>query len=325
MKHWLSVGIAVALACAPVRGVAAQNLLANGGFEELGDDGRPAGWSFTGWLRMPMGAARLTRPAHSGQAALALASSVSLVDSLAFSDCFKLDTRELLVTFYYHTRRTPRATVALATFHEEFRDKQWRTPPVQLEFRALESAKPWRLMSCHFPVSPAAQYGVLLFRLRGRGAAMVDDVSVLPYPNKLEAELLVPGLLERLPKQRLVRARVRNLTGLALEAIAELTATAQKAKTVTRSMPFELAPSAESVVSITYPFDAKRDHKATLTLFEADRQQVFEQIAFDAPALVQVQPSSPPSVAASFPRCAPRRVAQCATSMLWSHWPSESS
>ena len=294
MKHWLSSSVLVVIACAPASELAAQNLVANGGFEEVAEDGGPAAWSFEGAGRMAMGAGGLVPAARSGRAALALASNFELADFFGYSDPFELgDANELLVTCYYHTRSTPRVTIALATSHGPVPERLWERPPVQLEFRALPAAKPWRLMSCHFRVSPAAHYGMLLFRVGGKGVLTVDDVAVVAYPNRLEAEMLLPGLVVGLPNKRIAQARVHNVGKFQIDGIAELVATAEKGHTVTQSMPFNLAPNAETVLDIAYPFDVKQRHTATFTFFDSKRLRVFEQLVFEAPSLVEVHPIVP--------------------------------
>ena len=294
MRHWVSGSILVVAACLWASALAAQNLVVNGGFEELADDGGPAGWSFEGVGQMAPGAAGLVRAAHSGAAALGIASKFHLVDYSARSDCFELGgAHELLVSAYYHTQRTPRATMALATFREPVRGSLWQTPPVQLEYHALAAAKAWQLACSRFRLSPAARHGVLLFRIRGEGALTVDDVTVGQHPDKVEAELLVPGLIERLPSRRLLQARVRNLAMFRLQAVAELAVTPAKGKSETHSAPFELDAGAETLVDIPYSFDAKQRHEATLTFLDSARERVLDHIAFEAPALLELHATVP--------------------------------
>ncbi len=290
MKHCPLVAIFILVLSASAAWPAGGNLVTNGGFEDLSTGGKPAGWSFEGAGRMARGAGALIRKAHSGKAALGVGSSFELVDYFAHSDAFELgEARELFVTCYYQTKRAPRATVALATFRELPTEGFLGTPPIQFDSRPLPDTKQWRLGAARFRLSPAAQYGVLLFRIGGEGVLAADDVSVVPHPGTVEAELLIPGLVDALPARRLARLRVRNSGAFEVRGIAELTATPKRGKPRVHSTPFELAPSAETLLDISYSFDAEQSHQVTITLFDSARERVFSHIGFDAPALVDVQ------------------------------------
>ncbi|MGD8237669.1 MAG: hypothetical protein PVH68_03905 [Armatimonadota bacterium] len=294
MKPWTISSMLIITLCAPASELAAENLVINGGFEEVGEEGGPAGWSFEGAARMAMGAAGLVPRAHSGKTALALTSSFQLVDSFAYSNSFELgDRRELLVTFHYRTRRTPRATVALATLHEPIRESLRDRPPVQLEFQALAPAKPWQHASARFHLSPVARHAVLLFRIRGEGALMVDDVTVARYPDRLAAELLLPGIVARLPNKRLARARVRNLGQFRTRGAAELTVTPRRGAAQRHSAPFDLPPGGEALIDVPYSLDAKQAHEAALAFYDSTGQSVLERLVFEAPALLDVEPLVP--------------------------------
>ncbi|MFQ6097009.1 MAG: hypothetical protein ACE5O2_04720, partial [Armatimonadota bacterium] len=279
-------GTAAALACAAVcivaglapRAAMARNVLSNGDFEQTTPEGMPEGWTFTTWGRLgPAQGGVSKKAAHTGKQGLWLASDLGPVDFAAYSPGLDLSgCEEALVSFYYRTRGAPRPSVAFASFGPEFAERRWQAPLIQYERRNLALTKRWRLATWRIAPCPKASMFLVLFHVADSGMLFVDDARVAPRPGRLTCDVVVPGVVSRLPGTRLLRARLTNPTDEDVAGRALLTATEASGKAVYKEAPFKVRAGSTELFEIEYSVPGDQAHEVQLAFTSADRREVYD-------------------------------------------------
>jgi hypothetical protein len=238
--------------------------------------------------------ARQEKKGHNSAYCLLLASPASKVVYGAYSQPINLppDTKELLLSFYFRTKDFPQADVYVLLFGTDFAVREWNTPYMQSEDRAIPQARDWSLMAWRFPVLPGAVQALVAFRATGQGELYVDDVALRPYPQVIELQVVEPGLVARLPTQRTLELRGRVLASAGpLTASLQLFAAGQ-ARTVWRQ---QLSPQAGESLLLkgTYALDYRRAATGLLLVSGPASDQVYDVQSVRVPALLDGRITSP--------------------------------
>ncbi|MCX7597823.1 MAG: hypothetical protein N2512_03000 [Armatimonadetes bacterium] len=188
------------------------NLIYNSGMEATGAEGVPGGW-FPRLQEAPEKTVEVRQAAggHNSPRCLLLTSTANKVIFGAY--CQPVDipegTRELIVSFYSRTKATPMADVYVLIYKDAFAEREWDTPFIQAEDRAIPQSDGWSLMAWRFRLLPGAKQALVAFRATGAGSLYVDDVALRPYPQVVSCDVLFPGVVTSLPSQRGVILRLK--------------------------------------------------------------------------------------------------------------------
>jgi hypothetical protein len=284
----LAIGGYAAPAAAPVAPKGTGNLVANGSFEVPGAGGLPSSW-FPRIVQTPgnVAVANQFRGGHLSPYCLMLASKAAKVIYGAYSQPIDLPagTQELLVSFYMRTERIPQPDAYVLLFKANFAEKEWQTPYVQSEDRAIPQSPGWSLVAWRFKIVPEAKQAVLAFRGMGDGAVYIDDVALRPYPQALACDVLAPGQVTSLSGERAISVQVKP-TGA---GAGQLTAALQlfwKGKTWTAWQQKFEAKSGETVVKGKYAFAFDQTCRGLLTVTGPGADEVYDAQAVRVPAML---------------------------------------
>ncbi len=193
---------AAMLACALAPGQirvtprATGNLLANGDMEAPGAEAMPGSW-FPRLQDAPGTVVQVCQaaPGHDSPRCLALTSTANKVLYGVYSQPVDIPegTREMVVSFHCRTKGTPAADAYVLVYKTRFAEKEWDTPFIQAEDRAIPQSDGWSLMAWRFRLVPGAAQALIAFRATSQGSLYVDDVALRPYPQVATCDLLTPA------------------------------------------------------------------------------------------------------------------------------------
>ncbi len=266
------------------------NLLANGGFESPGAEGLPSSWYPDPHMAQQpekVAVATQQRGGHMSPNCLMLACKASKVVYGAYSQPVDLPagTQELIVSFYARTERIPQPNVSVLLYKTSFATKEWQTPYVQREDRAIPQSPGWSLMAWRFKIVPGCKQALLAFLGVGDGVMYVDDVSLRPYPQIADCKVLEAGQVTAMPNQRTMTLQLKP-TGT---GPATLTASLQlwtKTKTWT-AWTQKFAASGEATVKGKYAWPYDQTAQGMLTITGPTADEVYDAQPVTVPALLE--------------------------------------
>lgn len=273
-----------------------RELLANGGFELLNADGGAENWGLRDWGDSKMAAAKVVGGARSGQRCMRMVGASGPLLFGCFSHPVTLGDpapAELFLTLYYRTEGETSPDVAVTTFAEDFSLQEWKTPALTSEALGLDPSSNWRRLTWHVRLLPSARQAIVVARIHGAGALVLDDVSLKAYPTEVQCEVVAPGLVASLKGDRQCRLRLTNHASTALPVRVQLEIEAEKGPRGAGATNLTLSPGAAESVNIntSYPLDkpatlhvAVTDDKATVT---------YDQVDTRLPGLIDGQIDSP--------------------------------
>lgn len=276
----------------------ADNLLANGGFEQNDGKGGAAGWAlYPPMLESKGRGVSLVRPGYRSAQAVC----VSEIETPGNMGMFgrpaavtDLPGQEVLFTCYYKTQGDPGAHLSLVGYAEPFLQKEWRTPYLQSETQSLPATPNWSLVCWRFRFLPGVHEIVVFFRLSKEGRLYLDEAALRPYPTEVTCKVIQGGAVEALPKRRLVEVELRNhqpreqkLQVVAL-TLGENRPSVQAGMTNVR-----LAGDKAQTVRFNYDYDYRQSHLLRLTVQAADTPTIYDQQDLRVPGLVSAELTSP--------------------------------
>lgn len=271
------------------------NLIYNGDMEATGAEGLPSGW-FPRLQEAPEKtvAVRQTPSGHDSPRCLLLTSSANKVIYGAY--CQPVDipegTRELIVSFYSRTKATPMADVYVLIYKDPFAEREWETPFIQAEDRAIPQSDGWSLMAWRFRLLPGAKQALVAFRATGAGNLYVDDVALRPYPQVVSCDVLFPGLVSGLPSQRTITLRLKA-HGAPPPLTASLALTSGRRSWVAWQQRVSLMPDEAATVSGQYSLSFDESCRGVITVTGRAADEVYVAELVRVPALLDGRIRSP--------------------------------
>ena len=278
-------------------GVRAENLLVNGNMEQSDGKGGVAGWSL--YPRVAEGQKRgltLVKPGYRSPQAVCVTETETPGAMGMFGRPVAVDTlagEEVLFTCYYKTQGDPRAHITLAGYAEPFVQKEWRTPYIQSETQALPAAPNWSLVCWRFRFVPGVKELMVIFRLSAEGKVFVDEAALRPYPTEVTCKVLSAGVVEALPKRRLVEVELKNTEAKDRNLQVQALVLAEKGQTVQAGMSVRLAGDKTQTVRFNYDYDYRQAHLLRVTVQDKDTPTVYDQRDVKAPGLLSARLVSP--------------------------------
>ncbi len=276
---------------------AAANLLANGDFERPDEQGGAANWFTHGWGEPSDAEARLVSGGYQSRHCLMLEGKAEPILFGIFSppvDIAELPTRRLLFTCYYRTREQPQAQIALVSFTEDFRPREWQTPCVQSEAQNIPTSSGWNLLSWYFEPVRGARQVIVVVRLTSRGQLYLDKAALRPSPDELSAQVQAAGMLDQLPNMCRTIVRLTNHTDRERRLRTVLVARDKKGKTARAQQDVTIAAQGEGELSLLYRFPLGRPHDIQVIVSDPETGDIYEHQQVHSPGLIEahvVQPA----------------------------------
>ncbi|MEA3401223.1 MAG: hypothetical protein U9R79_08310 [Armatimonadota bacterium] len=270
----------------------AQNLLRNGSFEGPVAGTVPESWSFHDFQGDELASGEVDRGGRVGPHCLKLTSPVFPVDYVAYCrpiDVEDLDSDELIFSCFFRTKDHPQAQVTLATYGEDFTEREFATPDLLTESHPLGETRRWVLYTTHLQLRPGTKQLVVMLRVMGEGTVYWDGASVREVGGQVEAELQEAGTLVDLPGRRIVQCRVRNATERELPLRLELEASDEKHRPRRRATPCTLVPGQRESLQVVYPFDFRQPHRLFVAVVGDSPDEVHEAWRLQVPGLVDAR------------------------------------
>ncbi|MEN6641585.1 MAG: hypothetical protein ABFE08_03970 [Armatimonadia bacterium] len=285
----------------------AAELLLNGGFEALGTEGVPEGWSFANWGEVKYVSGKSVGGAAFGKKAVQLEGTIYPVAFGIFSYPVTLPDphpSELLLTLSYRTKGSPLPEASLVTFTDDFSVQEWKTPQLAAEAMPLDPSPAWRSVTWRVHVLPAARQAVVLVRIHGAGILTLDAASLKTYPTEVQCEVLAPGVLTNVKGAREAQLKLTNHSEEEVTGRVELEAAALKGPTAKTGMAVTLGAGQSREVALRYSYPA--DKAAALTVRVVGKQQdvVYDQVGMALPGLLEgrlVRPAFRSTILPSIP------------------------
>lgn len=298
--------LALILAClaAPA---GAQNLLRNGSFEGPVAGDVPESWAIADFIGGEHAAAQVVRGATVGSQCLKIKGPAFPSDIAAYCrpiDVSDLQERELIFSCFFRTVEHPQAEVMLATYDTDFTELEFRTQVLRSEAHALGETKDWTRFATHLTVPTGARDLIVMLRVKGGGEAWFDGAAVRELGAEVEVTLEDAGTVAELPRGRLVRCRVRNVTSRPMPVRLEVGATEGKARPRRANLDCQLDAGEARTLEARYPVDFRNPHRLSLAVLGAEPDEVFEAWERPVPGLVDasiVEPAFRATVLASIP------------------------
>jgi len=276
--------------------VAAENLLPAGDFERSDGKGGVAGWGVYPSAGAPGGTLQQVKPGYKSPQAVMLAEEETpglfglFSRPVAVAD---LPGREVLFSCYYRTEGDPGAHLSLIGYAEPFLAQEWKTPYLQSETQALPESKGWSLVTWRFRSLPGVRELVVIFRLTSKGKLYLDEVAMRPYPTEVACRVMSAGLVEALPKRRVVEVELTNRDPREKNLQVTALALGENRRPVQAGTNVRVAGERSRALRLNYDYDYQVPHVLRLTVQAADSGAVYEQRDFDVPGLVSAQIVSP--------------------------------
>ncbi len=284
-----------------------QNLLRNGSFEGPVAADAPQSWAFHDFRNDDLVQGEVVGGAKIGRQALMLESPAFPADFAAFCrpvPVSDLDTQEIIFSCFFRTEEHPQALVTLATYAEDFAEREFRTPELQSESHPLGETSDWHLYTTRLELPEGAEQLVVLLRILGKGKVYWDGASVRPVGGEVQVELQEAGTIARLPDHRSVRLRVENLTERERHLNLEIEARDDEGHNRREASDCLVGPGQSRVLELVYKYDYRTPHDLTVRL-RGDRPEVIHQFwEQHAPGLVDariVRPAFRSAVLSSLP------------------------
>jgi hypothetical protein len=277
-------------------GVWAANLLPNPGFERGELNGPPVGWLGQGVTASINGSLKLVPLAHQGRMCLRVDCKSETGIYGAFCQPVDLDCPDggrLLLTGWYRTEGKPTPELSLVTFAEDFRAREWATTPLQAEAQGIAETLKWKQFSWNFECLPGTRQAVVVVRLNGSGALMLDDVSLIRYPGDVACTVEAPGLVSSLPDGRQCVLRLTGLSDAARRVVATVTPFTDKRTFKPISKTVDVRRDAATEVRLGYAFDFRQQLDALVTVTSEDQSEVYECRELHVPALIEARVTAP--------------------------------
>ncbi|MGC9317847.1 MAG: hypothetical protein ACP5KN_07420 [Armatimonadota bacterium] len=282
-------GLLAAMVAGGPSSVEAQNLLRNGSFEGPVAGNVPESWSFHDFQGDELASGEVDRGGRVGPNCLKLTSPVFPVDYVAYCrpiDVEDLESDELIFSCFFRTKDHPQAQVTLATYGEDFTEREFDTPDLQTESHPLGETPRWTLYSTHVQIRPGTEQLVVMLRVMGEGTVYWDGASVREVGGQIEAELQEAGTLVDLPARRTVKCRLRNTTDREMALRLELEASDQEHRPRRGATQCALAPGQRESLEVFYPFDFRQPHELFVTVVGDSPDEVHEAWRLQVPGLV---------------------------------------
>ncbi len=290
--------VAAALILASLVGTPAmaQNMLRNGGFEGPAADGVPQSWGFRDFSDDGRVTAEIAGGAKIGRQCLKLKAPAFPADFTAFCrpiDLDDLEADEIIFSCFFRTVDHPQPLITLATYAEDFTEREFDTPELHSESHPLGETGDWLLYTTHLRLPPGAKQLVVMLRILGGGEVFWDGVSVRPVGGEIEVDLEDAGTLTALPDQRTVRCRVRNVARREMPLRLTIEAVDQEDHHAREEESCQLAPDQARTLEVRYRFDCRSPHTLTVTLLGDRPDQIHQVWRRDVPGLVDARISEP--------------------------------
>jgi len=292
------------------------NLIYNGDMETQGAAGMPGGW-FPRLQEAPEKTVEVRQASggHESPRCLLLNSSANKVIYGAY--CQPVDipegTRELIVSFYSRTRATPMADVYVLIYKDPFAEREWDTPFIQSEDRAIPQSDGWSLMAWRFRLLPGAKQALVAFRATGAGSLYVDDVALRPYPQVVSCDVLWPGIVTGLPSQRGVSLRLKAV-GSPPPLTASLLLTSGRRSWVAWQQRVQLGSNEATTVTGTYSLAFDEACRGVVTVTGRGADEVYAVEPVRVPALLDGRIRAP-AFRSTLLRALPDRVIEAVGSI----------
>lgn len=278
-------------------GVHADNLLSNGNMEQTDGKGGAAGWAL--YAPVAEGQKRglaAVKPGYKSAQAVALTETETPGILGMYSRPVRVEAlpgEEVLFTCYYKTQGDPHAHLTLVGYADSFIEKEWRTPYLQTETQALPAAPDWSLVCWRFRFVPGVKDLVVIFRLTTEGKLFVDEAALRPYPTEVSLRVQSAGVVEALPKQRLVEVDLTSTTGKDRDLQVQALALGEKGALARAGTSVRLTGPKPQTVRLKYDCDYRQAHVLRLTVQDKDGTTVYDQLDAPVPGLVSARLVSP--------------------------------
>lgn len=285
----------------------AAELLLNGGFEALGAEGVPEGWSFANWGEAKYVNGKSVGGAAFGKKAVQLEGTIYPVAFGIFSYPVTLPDphpSELLLTLFYRTKGNPLAEASLVTFTEDFAAQEWKTPQLAAEAMPLDLSPGWRSVTWRVHVLPAARQAVVLVRIHGAGTLTLDGASLKTYPTEVQCEVLAPGVLTNVKGAREARLKLTNHSAEKVTGRVELEASMLKGPTAKTAAAVKLGAGESQEVALRYSYPSDRAAAVMVRVVGKSRDVIYDQAGMPLPGLLEgrlVRPAFRSTILPSIP------------------------
>lgn len=269
---------------------APRELLANGSFELLDSSGGPESWGARDWGDSKQAASKVAKDGRFGARCLELLGKSGPLLYDCFSRPIALGDNppsQLLLTLSYRADENVGPEISVATFAEDFAAKEWNTPVLSAEGVTLEpSPKQWRTVSWHLRLLPSARQVVVVARIHGAGALLVDGVSLKAHPTEVECALLTPGVAVSAKGDRRASLRLTNRTERELPVRVTLEVQAPKAKGKSTDVAVKLAPGKPQDVTVNFSYPLDRSALVACRVLSDKGDVVYDELDSALPGLL---------------------------------------
>lgn len=299
--------LVVAMTAALPAPAPAQNLVRNGSFEGPTAGDVPENWSYHDFQGDGNASGEVDGRGRVGRQCLKLHSPVFPADFAAYCrpiDVEDLQTSELIFSCFFRTRQHPQAQITLATYGEDFTEREFRTTQLDSESHPLGETSRWTRYATHIRLRPGTKQLVVLLQVLGGGTVWFDGVSVRALGRELDASLEAAGIIVNMPSRRAVRCHVRNMTSRDLPVRLEVEATDEDGRTRREVTECEVGLGEATDVEALYGFDFRRGHDLRVWMVGDEPDEVYQAWRREVPGLVEahiVEPAFRGTVLSTIP------------------------